>query len=858
MRSDLGLAARALLEHGYGLEEPSRIVPAAIGFVADTYDTDSEAARRLLSRVFDEIRFLQFGWEEVPAVCRKIEAIANADPAFGAEIYRRTYAHDVTEDRETPMGSSRILSLRSNARQDYNMARYALGEFISTFLDRHPSYAIKATVAAVEGYVARAHPIPEEFRDRSLRIAGRNVRLCGDLSHIWAHEPDNAHPHDAEVLIVKLLERLRSSEEEIALRLANLLIDKASLAVFWSRLFLAAAERNDELVNLLLPFAMTEQFLVLPDTCKDAIDVVAKGYERLTRGERQDFERQAFAFDFSEFVEPERARDGFLRGLFSTIGRDALATDDARALITDINQETSPNERPFVIRTSSGAPEPYFWISDLDPNQPANANLIVAIDSAKEALALESDAEAPPGLTLDNAYRALNRVEQSLRGDGVNPQLRIHGEGVIGQACARIVKRQLFPSKMDVPVTETFLRFLDIAAGSASPEVQEDTERAFEQSPSWGSPAARVEAAQAVLNLVLQQPDLLPRVSDHIDTLLADPHPAVRMQAGLHLIRIWDLDRDGFFRRLETRLAEETNLRVLEYLINEVLGRILHADPARVEALILDLLKRFPDDTERHARLRKAVSGQLAILWVRYERQAVRAIIDVWIATPALYHDALTGILQTMRGTFVAGLSGQKNQDDNDRRHRALGLAKAIVDAASECLTAYYASDTPNDLDRSHAHEFLQLLDTACYELYFSTGATNHSEQSNRPPSSIELDIFFREAAPILQRIGDCATPRTVYCLLQLLEFLLPFDPERAFDLAAYVLRHGGRYTGFQFESLGVDLIVRLIGVFLADHKEIFENEERRTALIECLEIFMEAGWPAAQRLLYRLPELLQ
>lgn len=856
MRGDLGLAARALLEHGYGLEEPSRIVPAAIGFVADTYDTDSEASRLLLSRVFDETRFLQFGWEEVPAVCRKIEAIANADPAFGAEIYRRTYAHDVTEDRETPMGSSRILPLRSNARQDYSMARYALGEFIPAFLDRHPSYAIEATVAAIEGYVARVHPIPEEFRDRSLRIAGRNIRLCGDLSHIWAHNPDDTHPDDAKVLIVKLLERLRFSEEEIAIRLANLLIAKASLAVFWSRLFLAAAERNDELVNLLLPFAMTEQFLVMPDTRKDAIDVVAKGYGRLTRGERQNFERQVFAFDFSEFVEPERARDGFLRDLFSTTGRDALATDDARALITDINQETAQNERPFVVRALSGAPEPYFWIPDLDPSQPANADLMAAIDSAKEALALESGAEAPPGLTLNDAYRALGRVEHALRGDGVNPQLKINGEGVIGRACVRILAQNLLPSETDTPAMESFLRFLGIAAGSTSPEVQDDTEEDFEQSPSWGSPAARVEAAQAVLDLALQQPDLLPRVSDHIDTLLADPHPAVRMQAGLYLIRIWN--RSGFWQRLETRLAEEANLGVLEYLISHVFGRILHAEPARVESLILDLLKRFPDDNERHARLRKAVSDQLTILWVTYEQQAARAVIHMWIATPALYHDELAGVLQTMRGTFVAGLSGQKKQGDDARRCRALDLAKAIVDAASECLTAYYASDTPNDIDGSHAHEFLQLLDTACNELYFSTGAINHSEQSNRPPSGIELDIFFREAAPILQQIGDYATPHTVYCLLQLLECLLPFAPERAFDLAAHVLRHGGRDTGFQFEPLGVDLIVRLVGVFLADHKEIFEDEERRTALIACLEIFMEAGWPSAQRLLYRLPELLQ
>ena len=106
---------------------------------------------------------------------------------------------------------------------------------------------------------------------------------------------------------------------------------------------------------------------------------------------------------------------------------------------------------------------------DLDPNHPANADLMEAINSAKKALALESDAQAPSGLTLDDAYRVLGRVEQSLRGDGVNPQLKIYGEGVIGQACVRIVERKLLSSETDALATETFLRFLDIACGLRRP-----------------------------------------------------------------------------------------------------------------------------------------------------------------------------------------------------------------------------------------------------------------------------------------------------------------------------------------------------------------------------------------------------
>ena len=859
LQTALGLAARALLEHGYSLQEPTMIVAAAIGFVADTYETDREESRRLLSKVFDEDRFRKFASEEVPAVCQKIEAIVGADPALGTEIYRQTYAFDVTEDRTTSMTSSQILSLTSNARQDYSMARYSLGEFIPQFLDRHPSQAVTAIITAVEGYVAREHPIPNDFHKHNLDVAGRNVRLREDHSHVWAHDPDSNYHRDAEVLVAKLLESLRSSDGEAALNLANLIIDNASLAVFWSRLFMASTQRNDEMVGLLVPFALTEQFLVMPDTRKDAIDVVAKGYGRLTPEARQRFERQASSFDFSDFVHAKEAREHFLRRLFTAIGHDALETGEARELLAeDTDEDVAQNERPFVVRSWTGNVGPYDWIKDLDGNLPANAALIAAVDAAKNLLALEPNATALPGLTLGSALEILREVERTLNGHGVNTQLRIYGEGVLAQGCNRIVDRKLLPPQADDSATENFLRLLRIGTSSVGPIVDDNTEKSFEEHASWGSPAARVDAAQAVFDVALQRPDLLCKFSGEIDTLLADPHPAVRMQAGLHLVRIWDLDRAGFWRRLTDRLNREANLGVIEYIINHLLNRVVHSAPEVVESLTLELLKRFPDDNERQSRLRKVVAHTLAVLWVRHERQLARSVIEAWVDDPARCHDELTIVLSTMREAFVVGLTGEKKQTDGALRHRALYLAARIVDAASEGLAIHFSGDTPNVGDMADAREFAELLDLACRELYFATGAGAGGKESNTSTSDRGLEVFFVEVTPILERISDYATPHTVYYLLQLVEFLLPLDPERAFDLAAHALQSGGNRTGFHFESLGADLIVRLVGVFLADHKEIFDNEKRRNALISCLEIFMEAGWPAAQRLLYRLPELVQ
>ncbi|MDE0029968.1 MAG: hypothetical protein OXU42_11280 [Deltaproteobacteria bacterium] len=654
LQADLGLAARALLEHGYSLQDPGITVTAAIGFVADTYGTDREQSRRLLSRVFDENRLAEFAWHEVPAVCHKIAAIVDVDTAFGAEIYRRTYAFDVTRDVPTDMSSSQILPLTSNARQDYGMARYSLGEFISQFLDQHPSQAIEAIIASVEGYVAREHTIPDDFDDYNLVAAGRSVRLREDLSRVWAHDPDSKYGRDAEVLVGKLLECLRASDENTALNLANLLIDNASLAVFWSRLFMASAERNDGMVGLLLPFALTEQFLVTLDTRKDAIDVVAKGYERLKSEDRQRFERQALLFAFSDFRRPKEAKEYFLRGLFTAIGGDNLETEAALRLVADdTDQVAVQNRRPFQVQFQAVSAEPYDWITDPDRELPANASLMAAIDSAKNVLALESNASAPTGLTLNAAHDALEQIERTRTAHGTNARLRIDGEGVLAQGCNRIIAARLLPSQADGAATESFLRLLRVATSSAGPQVDAHTEESFENFASWGSPAARVEAAQAVLDLALQRPDLLPRLTIDIDMLLTDPHPAVRMQAGLHLIRLWDLDRDGFWQRVKDRLRQESNSNVLEHIIKGVLGPVLHSSPKIVESLVLELLERFPDDKECQSRLRKAVAHILTILWITHERHAARSVVEEWIADSVRFHDELAIVLSTMRGAFV-------------------------------------------------------------------------------------------------------------------------------------------------------------------------------------------------------------
>ncbi|KPF62768.1 hypothetical protein IP69_20145 [Bosea sp. AAP35] len=861
-RAYLGKAARALFDYAAGLEGDRNMMASAIDLVADTFATNPSKSRQLLVKIFEPQRLASRGWDEVPALCRKIRSIAAVDADFAALIYRETYGFDVTESHETRMGDSQILSLTSNAGQDYDMARYALGEFVPTFLADHPNAAVAAIVFACDAFVARKHPPSPDLKDVRFEIDGRAIRLREDRSHIWAHDPDSTYGHEGESLVRKLLDYLRAVDGGAAAQLVDRIIDTASLAIFWSRMFMAAAERDDVLVDRLLPFAMAQPFLMSADTRKDAIDLIAKGYARLPHASRVAFERSVETFNFSKYASPETARQSFLRRLFSAVGATDLATEAARSVLPNAVDQLAAddvaNERPFAVRTYSHAPAPFHWIEDLKHDSPVERSLMEAIATTKEVLGLDGATHDGSTLSLEQILAALVALSEAIDRQHHHEGLVVYAEGVIAEGLGRIMSRTLAPRVEDVPATEQTLSLLAMVADSEGPTLDADTERNFEQGPSWSSPAPRVEGGAALLDLTLQRPDLYPLLERSIDQLLADPHPAVRLQTGLRLVRIWDRDREGFWRRLAGRLGQETNLSVIEHLTKGVLSRVLHADPVRMELLALALLDRFPENPKRQARLREALAGEFTVLWIRYGCEASYGITQRWIGDVVYHHPELIHVLATMRGAFVAGLTAEPKVYDHELRQRALNLALQIVEAASEGLRAHFelGGSTPEQLEAARNHA--QLLDAACRELYFATGAGHDSSQSSRPIDDVRLGVFFAEAAPILHRIGDWATPHTIYYLLQLLEFLLPVDPRRSFDLMEHALRSGGRHSGYQFESLGADLLVRLVGVFLADHKELFEDEQRRVALIDCLEIFMDAGWPAARRLLYRLPELIQ
>ena len=631
--------------------------------------------------------------------------------------------------------------------------------------------------------------------------------------------------------------------------------------MFWSRVFAAAAERGDGLLDLMLHYAVEGPFLIAWETRKDAIDVVVKGYDRMNVAERESFERRVLSLDFARFGDRRAtARLDCLEKLFGAIGSARLATEEARGGVDPGRRGGQPGEGE---RATVGSRERLRRVgtrrSSGDGSKPTWSVLKVCGG--------DSGCRDGGGLRRRRAA-AVRFVRRRMRAPGRGgKEHRRHGRGRRTRAQGRGCHRRRMPGDLQGRYASAGGRvFAHRALRSPTPGRRRRREvRRWTRRPRRGAadllscelPAARVEAAEAVLRTLGARPDLRPRLSGDLEGLLADAHPVVRMRAGVNLGRIGDSDPTGFRERLRSRVRCESNAAVLRFMSNTVLRQTMGLDAAFAESLVLELLGRWTGESDTAQRLRTSLAANLTLLGIRHRREESLAVIEGWIGDCADYHQELGRVLETMREGYTLGL----REDGTDRnaalRHRCQGLALRIAKAAAADFIARAELVERTDAEAALARQSAQLLDVVCGEIHMSATGGQNGDGSRKAPE-LGLATFLDEASPILMCLAGAGTPHTVYRLLELLEYLLPLDPGKAFDIAMHAALGGGRRSGFHFEPMGADRLVGIVGCVLADYRELFEVEKRRQTLVECLELFASAGWPSASRLLYRLPGLFR
>jgi hypothetical protein len=167
-------------------------------------------------------------------------------------------------------------------------------------------------------------------------------------------------------------------------------------------------------------------------------------------------------------------------------------------------------------------------------------------------------------------------------------------------------------------------------------------------------------------------------------------------------------------------------------------------------------------------------------------------------------------------------------------------------------VLANWPGDAEGLLVRAEFQDMVSVLDEIALRFHLSVGGIHDATAAPLSPEQVRL---FHEALPMLETLTTAGFSQITHHLIQMLEAFIPVDPPETFRLIAQAVRTSERY-GYGVESMASDLVVRIVEQYLADHREVFAERNRLDDLMDCLDVFVRAGWPNAQALTFRLGEI--
>jgi hypothetical protein len=892
----LGLAARRVFDLAW--QAPRRngqMIIHAVRTVCSTFFTDRAESALRIRRLIVPDRVREFGWEELHWLAHEIKTLIPQDPELVADIYIAAFEWTETDESATPLSHSAIVPMISNKRQDFKQTRWHLSQHFPKFVERSPFSAARAALGIVSAY-SRDRSIESRIFGNALREQMRGKKdvlpeliedwLDGDLdddSHeaeedLYAFDVDGIEArlkedrsgawdsgvtsHDEAVQILGTLfhrlDTLASDDESRAeaIELIRFTIQRNEQTAVWSKL-LALLAKYPLLALRFKALATAKPLMLSSDTSKQFGQFLSTLYPQLSAKERTNLERDILAIakegDANELRARKYRRDELLRalgdaGLTTKAAQKRLASlkaadaapsqvepgfrgfgqfspDDIyrRQLEGETEEEWTIRKRiepttgvveQFGVRFINGAPS----IQETEEILPKMEELIALVDSPEEATL--------PGRLRDSVI------------------------GGLAGACAQIAKIEMLDCETDLG--KLVKKVLLLAASNRYPESNPEELKQFDKGPGGSFPVPRIVAAEGLLALAAGSGCTDPAIIQTLDTLLKDPSAKVRYPIAHYAIRLHKTFPDKMWVWLEA-LSEDESITVREACLHS-LDQLARLDASRALGVIDRILENVPEDREEGRRLTTAAVHILTTWYVWQNKSAAKTSVDKITSNIVKRAKQASSMPFVLRDPLTHGAMDDTGEPAAIRA-RAVNLLKTLSKESSTAARSLVESSASGP--DSSIQDVIHLTEVIAGEVYFAAGV--HQPERESLPAIItrpEQTRFYREANSVFDDLSAIGAPSLAHRLVETLEMYIDTDPRAVFLRVAATVR-AGKLWNYEYEELAQTVVLRIVRRYLADKRALLqENEQCQRALREILETFMEAGWPAAQQLAYRIDEI--
>lgn len=858
-KSSLGEAARLLLN--LQLTDESSYFDASIAHAikttVKTFESNPLDSESLLRQLIKPSRVLSNGHRELFWLANEFTSLSHSDVHLAADFLIAAFTAPLpSQDEDTSLGNSRILSLRSNKKQDFESVLYALKEGFSDFLAYNPAIAANAFREILSKGI-----LENRYKNSTVNYGlsvfkGKEINFWQDHSCIWWGVERDHHDTQPELVEIFLTTLSNASDENFEKHLSAALQNDIP-AVILAVCMRAGTARNNP--GLSMDLLMSKDVLSMIDTSYDAAQLLSKHFSILSEDKIAELQ------SIIETIEDDDHRKLILLSCFPD---GKLITNPNLVEFKSKNFSDLPaqNEPHFKLETKwGGIDEKHYWLKSqgIDTETGLVPILLSQVDELK-LKDIPSDSEK--ALTaLVQYWPIVLRTLKTL--ENANTDLPNIIRNTVLDAISEVVSEVCDKASNEVQLSE-FLSIRNIINTCLDAKLipvavyDEKKEQSFAESSGWSRPAPRISAAAALMYWVRAIGKASDVDREQILSLARDPAVQVRhsvlSRANVICLAATEVSKVLAF----IGLTEEKNEGVLTFFLNSFsnyLGQNLDWAPDFLFALSDSLGQS--DKTYRNES-RTIITGLILSLWLNWRVPAADIKINEWINNPLAYGNQVTEIIVQLRGLVANPNSEESDSKDNELRSIAKNYFESIVSVLANLhkeliLKANAGSDVKTDLTN-----VTRMLDSAATQLYHGSGAYSQSKKIEDSSDTIVNAAhyqFLEDYLPSLITLAQVPYPSVTHPVLEIIEVFMRHKPAEMLELFFAASQEGGKTGGYHFESMGADLVVRIARKYLADYPGLIANNPNyRHQLLEVLNSFAEIGWPEARKLVYQLPEMLR
>lgn len=823
--------------------------------VLETLGTRLETATKQVRRIFELLQEPAFPIRYFYALADGIEHVIRETPSLAAEVYRLIFGHTEESRSPTHMGGV-VIRLTSNRQQDFEMCHYALGQAFSHFIIRSPLDAAPVALDVLNAVIIRERLVPYLRDGRSLEemtetfeFRGKHCSFLPDLGGLWSGAHREEESQIADQLVAYSTGDAFSPDPVV---LMDLLVEHALTASSWGVLLRTGAEAPSRFGAVLSELAIARPIQSSGDLYTKFRAFVQAGYPFWTVSERVAFER-SLTLSRAGGVS-KKAASQRLASLLKGLPNELIALSATRNLLSELGDvlDESALEQPHVT-FSSQAYTQEDWLRDqgVDPESPANSPLRAVHDALGDFV--DGSAKELPAEELKAVLSVIDRALQALRGDAAADEaVRASLWARLAAAATRIAKSQPAVATGPYRVTrEVLLEAANQPVGTHGSDEEYDW-------PHWGPSArtAAIEGAAYLLHVACEE-----ELADRFRGLAESADPAERFLVARYLPWIPQTCPDLYWEVMLRRAELETNAVAAAGLL-ETLAQVGTAHEELREPLVVQLTDRWLG--AKHRDLTRMVAGWLQYYAINLNREwAWARMRQVVVDLP--HTKELLGELNFA----VINAITPKRLIEKPERDDVLRAQQWLVEVLRNL--AVRASENRNQASSESASESREtlgamhdLVGNIVSRIYFNIRRDGEEDPGNLSELK-SIGLYYQAVVPILDAViafgsengAGTVVPAGVHYLMQFFNVAVVVDPPGVLAKAASIALAGSK-SGYHLDSLAIDEVVRLVETVLTDHREIVTGGVPLSDLLRLLDLFADAGWPQALRLVWRLDEVFR